>query len=140
MPSANELSDVLHVPLESSNRTWQQNLSKYRAFYLAKKTYGDPKLNLACRAFDMFQDNQNASRLIRALDVDTWVAFGNGFDLCVNAAASGILKTGAKLIVLSDIRISSASGTPESEKATMAALVNAGAKVMLFDDLRAILN
>lgn len=138
MPLANDLPDVLYIPLDASDQSWTQKIDDYRRFYLAKKAYGDPKRNAECRAFDMFQDNQNAPKLIQSLNVDTWIVFGNGFDLCVNAAAQGLLKCGVDLIVLSDVRISSAGGTPDSELLTMNSLIKSGAKTMLLDNLLAL--
>jgi nicotinamidase-related amidase len=129
MPAEGQLPGVVHVPLEVGDGSWQQHLAKARRFYLAKKAYGDPKVNGACRAYDMFQDNANAPELVRALSTK-WVVFGNGFDLCVHSAAAGILATGLSAIVLHDVRISSAGGTPESEALTLQSLADRGAAVM----------
>jgi nicotinamidase-related amidase len=123
------LRGVLHVPLDADDAQWQQRVREFRTFYVAKKAYGDPKINGACRAFDMFQDNGNVARLLRMLPVDEWVVFGNGFDLCVGSAARGILAAGAKVLLLEDVRVSSAQGTPQSEAQTIAALRLAGARV-----------
>ncbi len=131
------LEDVLVVPLETENEEWLSNLNQYEIFNMRKKAYGDPKLNASCRAFDMFQDNGNAVQLLKALDVDTWVLFGNGFDLCVGSAVKGILKAGLPLLLIEDLRISSAGGTPESECATLAAMKEMGANFIYYEEFLA---
>ena len=129
MLPANGLPGVLHVPLDPRETGWQERVPEFRTFYVAKKSYGDPKINGACRAFDMFQDNGNVARLIRMLAVEEWVVFGNGFDLCVGSAARGLLAAGARVLLLEDVRVSSAAGTPESEARTIGELRRAGARV-----------
>jgi hypothetical protein len=130
MLSARGLPGTLFVPLDGAETAWRSRLSDFQRFYLAKRTCGIPKLNFDCRLFDMFEHNRNAGHLIRKLGVATWVVFGNGFDLCVNSAAHGILNTGLPLIVLEDVRVSSASGTPETERETIRTLRERGAQVM----------
>ena len=57
MPRPGDLPGVLHVPLDPDDRAWLTRAPDYLRFYLAKRAYGDPKLNFAHRAFDMFVDN-----------------------------------------------------------------------------------
>lgn len=132
------LPGMLFVPLDGGDVAWRAGLGSYRRFALEKRSYGDPAVNFACRAFDMFQDNANAARLMRELDVETWVAFGNGFDLCVGSAARGILDAGLPLIVLEDVRVSSAAGTPESEAETLRDLRARGARTLTLDAFLAL--
>jgi nicotinamidase-related amidase len=124
------LSDTSFVPLDAAENSWRATLGSFRQFYLAKHTCGESKTSFACRAFDMFQYNANAVRLLRELGVETWVVFGNGFDLCVASAAKGILQAGLELILLEDVRISSAGATPESEQETLRTLHSQGAQMM----------
>jgi len=124
------LAGTRYVPLDAADTSWRAASGEFRQFYLAKHTCGQPQANFACRAFDMFQYNANASLLLRELAVETWVVFGNGFDLCVGSAARGILQSGLKLILLEDVRISSAGATPQSEEATLGALRRQGARLM----------
>jgi nicotinamidase-related amidase len=133
MISPDGLPDILHVPLTPPLPA----LEGYRQFYLAKKAYGDPKINFAQCAFDMFRDNDNAAHLLRALNVETWVVFGNGFDLCVNSAARGILNASLPVILLEDVRVSSANGTPASEQETLRQLRSLGARVMTLEQFMA---
>jgi nicotinamidase-related amidase len=124
------LPDTGYVPLNATETSWRAELHRFREFYLAKHTCGEPKANFACRAFDMFQYNANACWLLRELDVETWVVFGNGFDLCVGSAARGILRAGLKLILLEDVRIASANATPQSEQETFDTMRDQGAQLM----------
>lgn len=123
------LPGTLQVPLEAADSAWRARVGEHRRFYLAKRTHGNPQQNLACRTFDMFQHNPNAAPLFRELKVGGWVVFGNGFDLCVNSAVRGLLKLGLPVTLLEDVRASSGSGTPESERETIAALRALGANV-----------
>jgi nicotinamidase-related amidase len=132
------LPDIGFVPLDAKETSWRAALDGCRRFYLAKRSYGHPGTNFACRAFDMFQDNANAGRLLRGLEVETWVVFGNGFDLCVASAARGILQAGLALILLEDVRISSAGATPQSEQKTFRALRNQGARLMTLQSFMAL--
>ena len=72
--------------------------------------YPDTRLNFTCRAYDMFQDNGNAARLVQALDVGEWIVFGNGFDLCVNSAVHGLLAAQQKVCLLSDVWVAGSRG------------------------------
>jgi nicotinamidase-related amidase len=133
MPAPENLPDILHVPLDESDASWRAAVGTHQRFYLAKRTCGDPKLNYNARTFDMFQHNPNARLLLQSLDVETWVVFGNGFDLCVASAANGILGAGLPLILLEDVRISSAGGTPASEAETLRRLRERGARIMTLE-------
>lgn len=130
MPGPSDVPGMLYIPLDPADLSWLGRVEEYQLFHVAKKAHGDPARNSACRAYDMFQDNPHVSRLLRALQVETWVVFGNGFDLCVGSAARGILDAGLPLIVLEDVRISNAGGTAESERNTFDELRGRGARVM----------
>jgi len=142
MLSPKNLPDVLFIPLDASDTSWCAAVGKHRRFYLAKRTCGDPKLNYDARTFDMFQHNANARRLLQSLDVETWVVFGNGFDLCVNAAANGILNAGLPLILLEamvrsrPVIATAVGGVAEViDSGVHGALVPAGDVVALADEL-----
>jgi hypothetical protein len=129
---ADDLSNLLYVPMDSASREWEDHLDDYRVFYLQKNAYGDPKVNSARRAFDMFQDNGNAVRLVELLAVDQWLAFGNAFDGCVNCAARGLLAAGQKVCLLPDVGVLGAkgygpSGTEENLRRVIAELIQLGA-------------
>lgn len=109
---------ILRVPLSGGDDGWRSRIAEARCIYLEKKTCGDPALNSACLAYEMFRYNQNASLFFSLMPVDTWVVFGNGFDLCVGSAAAGLLERGHRVLVVGDVRISSHRGTAESEQAT----------------------
>lgn len=128
MPAEGDLDGVCHVPLAEDPR-WRRKVEHNQHFYLAKKSHGDPKINMSCRAFDVFQDNHNAVELLRRLKVQQWVVFGNGFDLCVRHTVLGLLRAGCSTTLLADVRISSASGTPASEAETLQLLEHRGATV-----------
>jgi len=130
MPAPASLPQVCQVPLDNSETDWRAALGRTRQFYLAKRTCGAPAQNFACRYFDMFLHNANAAKLLRELAVETWVVFGNGFDLCVGSAARGILRAGLKLILLEDVRIASAQATAQSERETIGALRDQGTRLM----------
>ena len=102
--------DVLFVPLDSRKQEWKAGIPFKRLIYLEKKAYGQPSLNFACRAFDMFSDNGNAGHLVKSLQVDEWIVFGNGLDLCVSSAVDGLLLHGQKVRFLPDCMCSGAKG------------------------------
>ncbi|MCG3179355.1 MAG: hypothetical protein BIFFINMI_01689 [Phycisphaerae bacterium] len=136
------LPGVLFVPLDGADRSWESLLGDHRRFYIQKKAYGDPKLNYACQAFDMFASNANAARLVRALGVEQWVVFGNAFDLCVNAAARGLLALGQRVRVLEGMCTPAATGygpcgTSENRARIVAELAAMGAEMATLDDLLA---
>jgi nicotinamidase-related amidase len=134
MPRPGDVPGVLHVPLDPSDDGWVAAVPRHRVFHVAKNAYGDPAVNAACRAWDAFADNPNATRLVRALPVDAWAVFGNGFDNCVASAARGLLAAGRRVLVLEDVRVSSAGGTPESERRTLDSLREAGAAIRSIED------
>jgi nicotinamidase-related amidase len=94
--------DILFVPLDRHQTEWKSGLETHRLIYLEKRTYGDPKKNTLCRAFDMFYDNGNAAALVRELAADEWILFGNGVECCINAAVNGVLQAGGHVTILSD--------------------------------------
>jgi len=128
MPGPEDLDGVLYVPLDPDCREWEAQVEDHRFFYLQKNAYGDPKINGRLRAFDMFQDNKNAERLIRRLEVDQWLAFGNAFDGCVACAARGLLAAGQKVRLLPDVGVLSASGTEERLRNVINELCGLGAE------------
>jgi nicotinamidase-related amidase len=116
--------DVLFVPLDRQQTEWKNGLASHRLIYLEKRTYGNPKINSSCRAFDMFQDNGNAAELVRMLAADEWILFGNGMECCVNAAVNGVLHAGGHVTVLSDCLCSNdgsdnPGGVEAARRATM---------------------
>lgn len=67
-------NDVLFIPLDSGQRTWEQDVPQYRQFYLQKRPSSP---DLSC--LETFTYNQNAVHLLSKLEVDEWVVFGNGW-------------------------------------------------------------
>jgi len=137
MPQPGVFEDVLHIPLDKSKQNWCAQVPDFRRFYLEKITYGDPKENAACRAFDVLGTNANGQKLFSLLKVDTWIVFGNGFDYCVGSAVKAMLAAGHKVILPQDVRISSAGGTPQSEEQTLAEMRAAGATITTLADILA---
>lgn len=124
--------DILFVPLDPRRAEWKERLSCQRLIHLEKKAYGDPKLNFACRAFDMFSDNGNAAALVKEVNADEWIVFGNALDLCIDSAVTGIIRAGGSVTFLSDCMCSGATGygpngTEENRIATFARWREAGA-------------
>lgn len=131
-------NDIHFVPLDAGDTAWMPIPDSARLIYLQKKAYGDPKMNFACRAFDMFADNANGDRLIKMLDIAEWIVFGNGFDLCVNSAATGILRAGYHVTLLTDLMIPAAkgygnTGTEENMQSIYAELTRQGARAITSD-------
>ena len=112
--------DVLFVPMDEKMSSWQEQFSSYKQFYLEKKKSSP---DLAC--LETFSYNKNATLLLDMLEVDEWIVFGNGLDLCVNHAMQHLLATKRPVTFLSDVMISSAkghgnSGTDENRDITFA--------------------
>lgn len=124
--------DVLVVPVDSSDSDWTAKVQQYRLINIQKRSGGAPNESFICRYFDSFQHNQNARKLLQILNIQRWVLFGHGFDLCVDSAAKGIISSGAKVHILTDVLASSAPGygpygTEESKRLIMDFLVRVGA-------------
>ena len=133
MPSPDNLKETVYVPLDPAHREWEECVDDRRIFYLQKKAYGDPKINSRHRAYDMFQDNGNAERLARRLDVERWLVFGNAFDLCAACAARGLLAAGQKVCLLPDVGVLSSgrhgpNGTQEYLRGVIDELCGLGAE------------
>ncbi len=130
--------NVLFVPLDMSETNWKKKIKEYRLFYLEKRKSFNPVTDAGCNVIDAFSDNANGSLLIKELDVDEWVVFGNGLDFCVDNAVKSLLKHGCKVTFLSDVMISSAagygnSGTEESRKSTYENWIRMGAAGQTFE-------
>lgn len=93
------LPQVLQVPIDASQRQWEPRLSAHRLFYLEKN-----------RDYNTFNYNRNAARLLQALNVEEWVVFGNGFDMCIDTGVRGMLAAGQKVCFLSDVYVRGAPG------------------------------
>ncbi len=130
-----DLPDTLFVPLDAADREWEEHMADHRRFYLQKRTFGDPKINAARRAFDMFQDNGNAERLVRALEVDEWIVFGNAFDVCVGCCARGLLNADQRICLVTDVAALSARGTQGSLRAMVEEMSQRGARTSTLDEL-----
>jgi nicotinamidase-related amidase len=145
------LAEVLFVPLDAAQREWAERLGEHRLFCVQKKTYTpDTQLNFSCRAYDMFQDNGNAARLVQALNVDEWIVFGNGFDLCINSAVHGLLAARQKVCLLSDVWATASRGyyvstphgqmecgTPENQARILAEFRQLGVRMATLEEFLA---
>ncbi|HWQ73449.1 MAG TPA: hypothetical protein VN370_14160 [Desulfitobacteriaceae bacterium] len=121
MPDSRE--DILFIPMELNDTGWKGKVKDYRIFYLEKRKSFDPTADVLCNIFDLFSDNKNGALLIKELDINEWVVFGNGLDFCVDNAVKSLLRMGCKVTFLEDVMISSAagygnSGTEESREST----------------------
>jgi nicotinamidase-related amidase len=119
------------VPRDPGNQTWRQELPGRRLINIEKHHASPPRESFICRHFDAFQHNPNAARLFKALDIPLWVVFGHGFDLCVDSAVKGILMSGYRVHLLTDLTAPSAKGygpygTEESRAAILAYLKKIG--------------
>lgn len=110
MLQAGQMSGVLYIPCDAQKTEWQSHVKSHRLFYLQKHACGEPKANFACQAYDVFKYNHNAVSLVRMLQVDQWIVFGNGFDLCVNSTVRGLLNAGQRVHLLTDVLVPSARG------------------------------
>ena len=124
-------SKVLVVPMDSSDQSWLEKVDDYRLFNIEKRHDGELHESFICRHFDAFQHNPNAALLIKKLNIPTWVVFGHGFDLCVDSSVKGIISSGYKVHLLTDMIASSASGygpygTEESKKSILEYLIKVG--------------
>ncbi|MCE5328351.1 MAG: hypothetical protein LLG01_18270 [Planctomycetaceae bacterium] len=145
MLAADSLGDVLLVPLDAGDQQWRRRLDSAALICLSKKTYHEPAKNYACRAFDMFADNANATALAQALDAGEWIVFGNGFDLCVNAAVRGLLAAGQKVRIVTDVTVASAKGygrcgTEENRSEILDDFATRGVRLCTLDELSAELS
>ncbi|MBN1347620.1 MAG: isochorismatase family protein [Phycisphaerae bacterium] len=140
MPQPGDLPGTLFIPLDAADRAWEHRVTAHRRFYLQKRTYGDPKVNGERRAFDMFQDNGNAERLVKAFAVDEWIVFGNAFDVCVDCCARGLLNAGQRVCLLTDVAALSVRGTRESLRAMVEHLSQRGARVSTMNELLSLID
>lgn len=124
--------DVLFIPEDPDKTDWKEKIKDYKLFYLEKRKGFDPTADVLCNVFDPFSDNRNGALLIKELDINEWVVFGNGLDFCVDNAVKSLLKAGCKVTFLENVMISSAtgygnSGTEESRKSTYENWIRMGA-------------
>ena len=117
--------------MDSSDQSWLEKVDYYRLFNIEKRHNGKLHESFICRHFDAFQHNPNAALLIKKLNIPTWVVFGHGFDLCVDSSVKGIISSGYKVHLLTDMIASSASGygpygTEESKKSILEYLIKIG--------------
>lgn len=109
-PTRND-NEILVVPRNSNDKDWISKVKHHRIFNIEKiyesKT---PLESFNCRHFDTFQHNSNADILLRILDIDRWVVFGHGLDLCVDTSVKGIINNGYNVTLLTDILKPSATG------------------------------
>lgn len=99
------------------------NIEKYHAAPLQE--------SFICRHFDAFQHNANAKQLFKLLDIPEWIVFGHGFDLCVDTSVKGLISTGYKVRLLTDVIASIATGygpygTEESKRSILGYLEKIG--------------
>ncbi len=128
-----DLADILFLPLQGDTPAWKDDLVTARRVYVAKATTGNPKQNAACRMFDMFAHNGNLAQAVPMMKVHTWVVFGNGFDYCVGSAVRGLLGLGQRVVLLTDVKVSSAGGTTDSEQETIRQVTGQGATLSTLD-------
>jgi hypothetical protein len=123
--------DVLIVPLDPSDHAWVNQVKRYRLINIEKRHEAPLQESFICRHFDAFQHNANARQLFRILDIPEWIVFGHGFDLCVDSSVKGIVSSGYKVRLLTDVIASSATGygpygTEESKRSILGYLKKIG--------------
>lgn len=94
--------DVLFIGIDDDPSCWENKIHSYRCFFVQKRSHGGPAINIRTRAFDPFVANPNADRLIRALDVERWVVFGDSAGYCFRSTVEGLLRRGCCVTALSD--------------------------------------
>ncbi len=125
--------NVLVVPRDPSDRDWMTKTASHCVFNIEKKPDdGDIEKGDAERIWDMFLHNANAARLIEKLNVDRWVVYGVGIDLCVSSAVKGLLKAGVNVTILIDVLTSNEGGDEESMKRMLDQLSEMGAAAMTY--------
>lgn len=126
--------DILYIPVDRNEKNWKKKIKDYRLFYLEKKQYGNPRINLERCAYDFFRYNGNALELFKKTQIKNWVLFGNGFDICVYTACRRLLERGFKLIILADATVPAWGhgkiGTEENKKKILAELKKVGAMIV----------
>lgn len=126
---------ILVIPRDTENKDWISQVKHHRIFNI-EKIYESrtPLESFNCRHFDTFQHNTNADILLRMLDVERWVVFGHGLDLCVDTSIKGIINNGYKATLLTDVTKPSAVGygpfgTEESGKTILNYLSKMGVEM-----------
>jgi len=79
--------------------------------------------------------NGNAERLVKAIDVDEWIVFGNAFDVCVACCAEGLLNAGQRICLVTDVAALSVRGMQESLRAMIEGMSQRGARASTLDEL-----
>lgn len=132
---------ILVIPRDIENKDWISKVKNHRIFNI-EKIYESrtPMESFNCRHFDTFQHNSNADILLRILDIEKWVVFGHGLDLCVDTSIKGIIKNGYKAILLTDVIKPSATGygpygTKESEKEILSYLIKIGVEMKKINEV-----
>ncbi len=95
--------DILYIPLEGGEEEWLDAVTDYRMIYVAKKTFGVPEINSEKCAYSSFAYNKNLTKVIKELNVDNWIVFGNGFDACTNSTLRGLIEIGENVTLLEDV-------------------------------------
>lgn len=124
---------VLFIPIEAPKEQWRPRLDGCRKFFLEKRTCGSREVNVSQRAFDVFHSNPNAPRLIRALDVEHWIVFGDSAAYCVLSTARGLLDLNLAVTVLTDAVAPGGASLSEAEDA-MRELEGLGASLLTVND------
>lgn len=98
----NSFDYVLYVPLSKKDRSWEKKIDNFRYYYIAKRTYNNPRKNSEACLYNIFRYNENCMDLIKKLKIKKWVIFGNGFNFCVYNICKKMLKNNIKIIILKD--------------------------------------
>lgn len=137
MPDKNDMNSIgmLYVPLDSNERDWKEKVFRTQSFYIAKKAFGNPKMNYDKKASDMFKDNKNLKILLDMMGVKKWVVFGDAFELCTLLAIQGLLSNGYQVTVLEDVISSSYSGNESQRNQILNELKKKGVTVSKFQNI-----
>lgn len=132
--------EVLYIPISAEDTGWKSKVDGHRVFYIQKYNNHDMGCSIQAENYEPFLYNRNLLELVRLLDVEKWIVYGNGLDFCANDAVKGLLGAGCKVAFLSDVLASGAtgygnSGTLENRIATLQNWRDGGAVDMLSDEL-----
>lgn len=137
MPDNDDMNSLgmLYIPLDSNEREWKNKINQTQSFYIAKKAFGNPKMNYDKKATNMFKDNKNLRILLDIMGIKKWVVFGDAFELCTLTAIQGLLSNGYQVTVLEDVISSSHSGSIEQRNQILSDLKKKGVIVTNFQDV-----
>jgi len=97
--------DTLFVPMDSEDTGWASRCDSYNIFYIEKKPRRPDFSYDGFPPHQIFQNSENASKLLQKLNIDEWIVIGNAMEACGDLVIVKLLENSRRVRYIPELMI-----------------------------------